>query len=431
MLFFTTKLFYIWMLLLPFSWVIAYYTNFIAIDKLIAPVLLVLGMFLTLQTTQKRINNIIVLIALSAMLLVVKHISFVGMGSLYQALMWEDGIKIGYFLVPLLCINNREQFDRAAWLVVIISIIGCLTVFLVAVDLLTLPAERFEISRLGEGGLRKSIGLFRSYGDMAQYVTFAILWLVVAPTMSLKNKHIYRYARLVMFVSVFLGLAGAQSRNLLLSVVLGLFMLWVFRYLDGKSRALKKLLSLAIIWSAAIMLFFIVMFSDEIINLVSHIGGGLAGKTVTTRLEQYGFAINLFKQQLLFGADASMYASFSVQIEYIHNMWLRLAAHGGLVTLLVVIALFARIFTAIRKTAYIADSRPVAVILSSYFVVMLFSSMFYVAMGEMYWVLLGIATSFAYIEVSAADKGDGFEQKNHEKRKAGNTAGGRILSYKK
>lgn len=428
---FINKALHLWLFLLPFSWVIAHYSNFTAPDKLLAPVLILLGFFLTLKTQQDRINNIFIMMLLAIALLVIKHISFIGSGSLYQFLMIDDAVKIGYFLVPLLCISNQEQFDRAGWMVVVISIIGCLSVFLVAIDLLHLPAERFEVSRLGEGGLRKSIGLFRSYGDMAQYVSFAVLWLAVAPTMNKGNRRLYRYARIVMAVSVILGLAGAQSRNLLLSIILAFMALWLFRYLDNKSRSLKKLLSLVVIWASVILVFFLVVFSNEIISLVSHIGGGLASNTVNARLEQYAFAINLFKQSPLFGVDAETFAKFSDNIEYIHNMWLRLAAHGGLISILVLLLLFTGIFTGIRKTSYDPERKNIAIILSSYFIVMLFSSMFYVAMGEMYWALLGVAASYPHIHVDRVKNDEVDKRAEASQTDMLSPTNRQILAYKK
>ena len=78
-------------------------------------------------------------------------------------------------------------------------------------------------------------------------------------------------------------------------------------------------------------------------------------------------------------------------------MWLRLAAHGGLFSVLVMILLLARIFFDIRRSASVPEKYEESMIATAYFAAMMLAVMFYVGMGEMFWALLGVATSISCI----------------------------------
>lgn len=392
-----TNLYYLWVFLLPFSWLFSALTNVVAPDKMLAPLLIILGGVTLLGAAKKRVARVLSYVFLAVLLLLIKNISFVGSGEIYWSLMIDDGIKIGYFIIPLLYIDSLDKFNRTSWLIVFIAFVGGLSAFLASVELVTLPVERFEASRVGYSELKKAIGLFTSYGDFSQYLAFAISWVVVAPTLNLakENKRYYKVARFLVILSVVVGMAGMQSRNVLLSIVLCLCVLWFLSLVEAKSKYLRNLISVVVVFFILVSVILVSIFSSEIIGFLSGIGGGLASNTAHTRLAQYAFALKMIDSQPLLGADL---VTYSPAIEGIHNMWLRLAAHGGLISVMIIAILLSRIFGGMRKSSLIRSKQKYATVVSTYFIVMLFSVMFYTAMGQLYWALLGIATSLYCID---------------------------------
>jgi len=392
-------LFLVWLLLLPFSWLISINTVYIAPDKFLSPILIATGLLLLLRLPLSSSKYILMLSTLVLVFILLKNISFVGDNALYWELMWEDLIKVGYFIIPLLCITSMRQFCRASWVVVIVAILGCVTVFLAAVGFLTLPIERFESSRLGIEGLEKAIGLFVSYGDLAQYLVFSLFWVLVLPGIDIRAKKKLRYLiiRIGMFISIFFGLLGSQSRNVLLSIVLALLVYWVYKKYSGKQKNNQMAALFGLISFGLLGFGLIGFYMNDIYSMATNLGGTNARNTAGARLEQYLFAIDVFFKSPFFGADLETYKKMEGLIEYIHNMWLRLAAHGGLFAVIPMLMLFSYVFVKVKAAADLKEKSEEILVLIPYFFVLIFASMFYVAMGELFWALLGVAASYAVI----------------------------------
>ena len=138
-------------------------------------------------------------------------------------------------------------------------------------------------------------------------------------------------------------------------------------------------------------------FAGGFIDALAGFGGAFAKHTAKVRLDQYAFAWDIIKSSPLLGADLQTYMRMGASIEGVHNMWLRLAAHGGLFSVLVMILLLARIFFDIRRSASVPEKYEESMIATAYFAAMMLAVMFYVGMGEMFWALLGVATSISCI----------------------------------
>lgn len=401
----TTYLFYFWLASLPFSWVIANYISAIAPDKMLAPLLIILGALSTAGMRGDRVRVVTRYCFLVVVFLLVKHISFIESGALYAELMWVDAIKLGYFIVPLLCIRSIEQFRTSAWIIVWVAVAGCVSVFLVSVGWLTLPAERFESSRLGLDLLQKAIGIFRSYGDLAQYLAFAVLWVVVAPGVNAKSSFLKLMRYIVGFGGV-LGVLGAQSRNIVLSVLVALTALWLLRRIQRTSHQGGVGLVLGFSGSFLVIAGLAGFFANDLINLLSGIGGDHARITANARLEQYTMAWNVISTSPLLGADAATYRYMAPYIEGIHNIWLRLAAHGGLLVVIMMLLLLAKVYFGIHRSALVPSKSECAVVAKGYFAALLVATMLYVGMGEMFWALLGVVTSLSCIGPFATTSAD-------------------------
>ena len=72
------KLFYLWLLLLPFSWLIAVLADVTAPDKLIAPVLMIFGLVSVLMSSAERVNRVVSFLFLVVIFIIIKHLSFIG-----------------------------------------------------------------------------------------------------------------------------------------------------------------------------------------------------------------------------------------------------------------------------------------------------------------------------------------------------------------
>jgi len=407
----TIYLFYVWLLLLPLSWVIAAYLPIIAPDKLLAPLLLLLGLVVTVRAPRFQTNRVIFYALMATALLVVKNISFVKSGAIYATLMWNDAIRLGYFLIPLLCIQNIRQFRKSAWIVVLIAMAGCISAFLVSVGLLTLPIERFEASRLDVEVLRKAVGLFPSYGDLAQYIAFAALWVIATPGADEKKRFKIRAMRYIVTLSILIGVLGTQSRNIVLSLVVAAIIYWVFNRIQRAKKKFRSNVSMFITSISLIFISILGFFAIDLIRALSGVGGDYAANTANARLEQYGIAWDIISSSPVLGANLSTYQRMGTFIEGIHNIWLRLAAHGGILSVLILATLLAKIFLDIRRASHIDVKAKDALVATGYFSALVVATMFYVGMEEMFWALLGIVTALTCIGPTSSASRQKFSSK--------------------
>ncbi len=398
MSFFVDKLFYLWILLLPFSWVVAVLTGITAPDKLLAPLLLLLGLVRVFKSSyDQRINKIYVFILLVILFIFIKHLSFVDNGTILWPLIVDDAVKLGYFLIPVFCIDSIHKYRVSGWMVLFVAMSGCFSVFFVSTGLMTLPLERFEASRVGVEGLLKAIGLFPSYGDLAQYLAFTVMFVIVAPGIENKKNKWLKRARFLVFIGVILGLLGTQSRNILISLFISLGTLWLLKKMASKQGISKDTMMMLMVVTAIVGISLIGVFISNFVDALSSMGGANAKNTAGARLEQYAVAWEIMKSSPLLGADAETYARMGLFIEGIHNVWLRLIAHGGLFAMLMMAILLWHCFKGIRAASHIQDKSAEAMVSTGYFAALMVSVMFYTGMGELFWALLGIATSISCV----------------------------------
>lgn len=392
-----SAIFIFWLLLLPTSWVFSAYLPVIAPGKMLAPLLLLAGSVGVLRSPLGRVREVVVLGLLAAAFILLKHLSFMGDGTVYSGLLWNDAILLGYFMVPVVCIRNLRQFRQAAWAIVWVAVAGCVSAFLVSMGLLTLPLERFEASRLGIESLRKAIGLFPSYGDLAQYLAFAVLWVVALPRHERRPVRWGALMRALVAVSVILGLLGTQSRSVLLSLVLALAAWWMIARISRFGRQPGVGVVFGVGGGVLALVGLVVVFAGNLIDVLSHMGGATAAHTAMDRLQQYKVAWDIISASPLLGADLSTYEQMSGLIEHIHNMWLRIMAHGGMVALMALLVLLSRIVLGVFAAHRIQAKAQYARVAMGYLVAVLVSVEFYVGMGEMFWALLGVVASLGCI----------------------------------
>lgn len=402
------KIFLAWLFSIPFSWVIASYTGTLAPDKVVAPALLLAGLTFTHRSSAVRLMRIGTYTGFATIFLLVKHISFIDSDEVFFSLLWTDGIRLGYFLIPILFITDISRFRRASWVVVGMAVVGCISVILVSTGLMTLPLERFEGSRIGIEGLQKAIGFFPSYGDLAQYISYALLWVVVSKDIYGQHRNIIQISRGIVFISALAGLAGAQSRNMLLSMIVSLFALYLLRRIN-KSRLDKTAVYISLGAAAIMGISLLASFSAAIVDMLSGMGGDYARNTANARLGQYSFGWDVITRSPLFGATLDDYLTSGFLIDHIHNMWIRLAAHGGLLTVFAFLAFLSFSFLAVRARAAEKALANEVMVVTGYFCALALSTMFYGGMAEIFWALFGVATAISCLDLSNGRVGQASE----------------------
>ena len=393
----TLRIYYIWLLLLPYSWIIAHYTGVIALDKMLAPLLLIVGLPALLQAPPARRSAVLQVLIFLFVFMLLKNVSFLADMNLWLDLMWVDAIKIGYFAVPILYITSMQRFRVSGWIIVISAAAGLITVFMVALGWLVLPLQRFEITRIGVETLQKSIGIFPSYGDLAQYVSFTIGFIALTPGVKNPKASIWRLLRLGFVAIFFIGLIGAQSRNLLMSALISAASLYFLARIARLPLQRRQLTLVFVFIFGLFGLAFGVFFIGFIIDILSGIGGGLAQDTASARLAQFDYGWQLISSSPLWGINAADYAANPSSVDTIHNLWIKLTAKSGIFTTLLFLIILWRIFSRLLVTMDYQDRALDARVVITYFFVMVFSTLFYPAMGEAYWALLGVASALVYV----------------------------------
>jgi O-antigen ligase len=385
--------FAIWFLILPFTVISSIYLDIIAVDKLMAPALIMLWIFLAITGKSTLDMKKIGFTLLAFVFFFVRNLSKLDTTALYTTRLWGDAILFGYFCLPILYIDSLPKIRAAAKLISINATVGCVSALLVAIGLLTLPYERFSAARFGLE-IQKSIGVFSSYGDLAQFSAYFLLLAVFIPA-SLRIGNRQGEGKLLAVLAsvvILMGLIGNQSRSMLLSLLVATLMAVMFHY-RSKTGVNKFLFnSLFVVIGTSAMAIAAVVIT-RIIWFLENLGGAGAAGTAQARLEQYGFAFQIINQFPILGADSAYYLQFGEVIDGIHNMWLSQLALGGMAGALLLFWLLLRLFRASLKLLDRPETRQYGVVTIGYLFAVLVSTLFYPGDTALFWALLGMNTA--------------------------------------
>lgn len=384
-------IFVMWVLLIPYTVLSSIYLGSVAIDKQIAPALIVVWFLLFMCGKYKLSNKKIIIVLVALFFFLVRNISFFLDPQFLGSVLWQEAIYFGYFCLPIFFIDNMGKIKIATRLISINAVVGCLSGFLVAVGMLTLPYERFSQSRIGFEEIQKSIGLFSTYGDLAQYAAnFLLIALFIPNNFSIFGKVIYHnFIKFNAIAIVVLGLIGCQSRSYLLSVLVALFTSKLFFYRSRKttnSDLFNILFSVAIFCSISIIIY---IFSD-IVSMLASMGGSQALGTALDRLDQYQYAYSLIRENLFIGVDASYFLKYEDNVHGVHNMWLGQLVRGGLISFFALIWLILLIFRDSFSLLNNHETSQYGAVAVGYLFAVLVSTLFYPADTSLFWVLLGL-----------------------------------------
>lgn len=398
---FQGKLFYLWLFILPFGYQFTGYTGITEPDKIVGLLLLAIGVLSFIGRPPQRQQEILFLMFLAVLLLIIKTLSVLG-SSLYLSQIWVDSNKIAYFIIPLLYLNSLDRVYKAGWLVVFMAVAGCLSAFMVSMEFIKLPISvplEYRIS-----WLPRAKGLFLSTGNLAQYIAFAIAWVVVAPGVEDKNSKLLRYTRIGFFIALSLGLLATQSRNVFLVIVVTLAGLWYLRYSKTATGSIKTLVTVVLLVGGLVTFLVVAVFyGGDVVNTVAGAGGDYAQASAFSRLKQYSIAWEVIRASPLLGANPDAYRQYGEIINHIHNMWLQLFANGGAISVIIMLIILVKVYQRIRRDSWNVAKSDIVMVANVYFLGMLVSVMFYIGMDKMYWVLLGIAAAIAQISVKAPE----------------------------
>ncbi len=405
-------LFSIWFLLLPFSRLSALYFSVagLAVDKIMAPFLVLVWLALFLGGGYTLGKKKLQLLILVFVFFAVRNISFFDNALLFSERVWRDAILFGYFALPILFIDNLKRVDIAGKMISVNAVVACLSAFLVALSIITLPYDRFAESRIGFEGIQKSIGLITSYGDVAQLAAFFLLFGFFMPGKIFPvGKKKQNLIKVIVLLVVIMGLIGNQSRNYLLSIIFSFTAAMFYSYRSRKATN-ASLVDMVSLLSVIIILPFIIFMLGDIVSSLAGIGGKGAMGTASARLGQYELAYTLIREYPLFGIDAEYYLKNPYFAHGVHNFWLGQLTTGGIVSVMLLLVIVIKIFRRCISLFKSNNDNTVgyAKVLVGYLAAVFLSILFYPADNSLFWALLGMCASIIY--TLGDDKGKSFDK---------------------
>ncbi len=390
--------FSIWFLILPFSAISSMYFSVagLAVDKFIAPALMLIWLGLLLIGKYKLEKYKMLLLLYVFSFFVIRNISFMDNFTIFSELIWRDMILFGYFALPMLFVNNLKRVDFSARLISVNAVVACGSAFLVAMSIIVLPYERFSESRIGYEGIQKSIGVIGSYGDVTQLAAFfLILGLFMPNKLWPLSKKAQWHIKFTVLIIVIMGLIGNQSRSYLLSLVFAYVAVIFFSY-RSKKQASSTFIDILSALAVVVLLPVIVFVVSDIVSMLSGMGGREAIGSATARLEQYKAAFSLIREYPLFGITSEFYIRNPDFAHGVHNLWLGQLTRGGIVATLLLIILLISILKKSIGLFRNSNIAGYAKVLTGYMVAVFISTLFYPADTDIFWALLGMCTSIVF-----------------------------------
>jgi len=367
-------------------------------DKVMAPMLIFVWLGLLLAGKYSLCKKKLLLLIYVFVFFMMRNISFIDDATVFTELIWRDAIVFGYFALPVLYIDNLKRVDFASKLISVNAVVGCVSAFLVAFSILELPYERFSESRIGFESIRKSIGVVTAYGDVTQLAAFFLLLGLFMPDKILPagKKMTRRFIKLSVLLIIIMGLIGNQSRSYLLSLIFAYGVALFFSY-RSKRTVNTLLIDVMAILAVVIMIPLMLFMLSDIVSSLAGMGGGEAMGSAGARLGQYEMAFSLIRENPLFGVGSEFYMRSGNFTHGVHNLWLGQLTRGGIVSVTLLLVLMINIFRQCVALFNIDAAIGYAKVLIGYLAAVFMSTLFYPADSDIFWALLGMATSIIYV----------------------------------
>ncbi|MFT6043761.1 MAG: hypothetical protein ACI8TV_001181 [Porticoccaceae bacterium] len=392
-------LYVIWLLSLPFYRfsVVGTYS----LDNLLAPLLCFTAIAVpsipSAGLTAHRRKTILIALAIYSVYALAITFKFINNPDIFLAKAWNMLRDSFYFLVPMLYIRDQKSYRITKSVLMIMASLAGISALLAALGIVEFEVERFAESRIGVDWLPKSIGLYSAYGDVAILFSFTVLMLVS------HNKQQIRFwlgslpAKLSIITCLLAGFAGAQSRNMLLSVLVSYLVFRVFKKIEKAPRSRRNVLIMLYGLGGTMAASLLLFLGSFISQMISGLGGEKAQHTADQRVESYDKAIELVWDSAFMGVDSVAYTRWGEMIEHLHNMWLSLLTLGGAFALFAVAGLmFYAAKGALGARAQSANPIDKSIILGV-LAAMFIATQFYPGLTDTFWLMLGVLMSFHWV----------------------------------
>ncbi len=389
------KFFYsLWILSLPFY--LYSLIGTLSLDNILAPLVFGLALFNVIFSAKalpsRKLTTLIIftlffaLYACGRLLSVIDHSEYFTNTS---SLMLKQLI---YLTVPMLFINSRKDLVLTSRLIVVVAVIGIFSALIASVGLYEFPVERYAESRIGIDFLKKAIGLFANFGDMAMLGSYALLYLFICEWQEKNIGHnLMKYAALLLILS---GYAGTQSRNMYLTLFIGILSALYFRIAVRKGKGAGIVIGILIMLSCIGTVAILSIFEVSTLASLKGFGGtSEAAATVDARLAQYSSAWKIFLENPLIGHAISILDN---RME-IHNLWFGLMALGGLVSTTAVAFMFLFIFYYMLKTQSVPTINRLKIFGMAQLLCVFVAVEFYGAMTYIFLVIMGTLAMYPII----------------------------------
>ncbi len=385
----------VWVVSLPFKHISIIGT--LSIDNILGPLLIILWPFVQrrndLAPHSVRIKHTVIVLVI-VFFYFLAHIANLLM--LQNMVMHASYLLISdlvYFVVPFLYLSDEKLRTRFDDLIVVVTIIGCVSALLASLGIIHITDARFAPSRIGVSWLPKTVGLIGTYGDMALLISYTFLLTITGKNNRFlfgKNNLI---KMLVIYAIIVAGFAGSQSRNMLLTVgaaMCGLIYLEILRSIRPKRWRTIFFSTIGI--AGLIAALSLTYYGETVTEALSSAGDSHeAEATADARLSQYNFAWRILKENPLTGANADIQVKYEEIIVFIHNMWLKELVQGGVLAILAIIGL-AIIGMKISSKALVYNPKDYYARARLIFILVMFiSTQFNPSGTSIFWMLLGVS----------------------------------------
>lgn len=394
---FAELLFYTWVLSIPFYRFSLIGT--LSLDNILGPLLIVAWPLVRppadVSYARAQVRNI----AISASVLFVYFIAHIATLLSTQDAIWRSAYVIvtdlSYFVVPLLYIRTERIRVKAEDCVILVAIIGAFSAFLSAIGVIHLDVSRYSDSRVVVEGLdlTRSIGLFSTFGDLALLSAFAAMTALSMQRPTLLFIKRSRVALIFLFFMLLLGLLGAQSRNIVLTMVVSLVLFLLFRRWALQGKNWLSMYNAMWIGGGLLSIVVAVFLWQPLVDLLAGWGGKQASATAHGRLEQYQLAFALLSGNPFTGASSEIQERMALTIAGIHNMWLKELVQGGVFAILALIGLIMLTMRNAKKCVAAGKLDESALTSLVFMVALVISTQFNPSGTSVFWMLLGFSVA--------------------------------------
>lgn len=375
----------IWLLSLPFYNISIWRT--LSVDNILAPIAFAFSTLLLFSSPRLAGKaNLLVCVGFFYVFFAIGYLLSVADSHTYlQSASLQIAKYAVYFFTPILFVRSIRDVRIVAKMLAAAAILAGVSAFLVSLGFLELAVSRTSPGRLSFIGLPKSIGLMGNYGDVA--MLFAATWILMRVFRAYNAPLASRPVEYLVLGALVIGFLGSQSRNIALTFLASASTYFALSLTVGKTRGRGLLMPMLLVLLLVAVPGVVVVSDVNLVEEVSNWGGQQARGTAEDRVSQYQYALRLILENPFLG-DGEAIARSGMQI---HNIWLNVAANGGVVAGLGLLGMMLCCFA----TAFIRmlrdKSKGMGLASMSIFVATAIATEFYVGLTYTFFIVLGTA----------------------------------------